>query len=86
MSLISKSKLFSYRNSTRDYGKSLNESLNEFKNESRYNKATIFLSHKHDEIEELDSAISFLKSFGVEIYVDWQDEQMPFLLDGVIGN
>lgn len=77
MSIITKSKLTSYRNSTRTFNKSLNESLSEFKSESTYGKVTIFLSHKHNELEELDGAISFLKTFGVEIYVDWLDEEMP---------
>lgn len=82
MSIISKSKLTTYRNTTRYFSKSINESLREFKAESKFSKVTIFLSHKHDEIEELDSAISFLKRFGVEIYVDWLDEAMPRTTSG----
>ena len=86
MSIISKSKLTTYRNSNRYYSKTINESLLEFKSESKYNKVTIFLSHKHDEIEELDSAISFLKKFGIEIYVDWLDEEMPLTTSGITAN
>lgn len=86
MSIISKSKLTSYRNTTRYYSKSINESLREFKSESNYNKVTIFLSHKHDETEELDSTISFLKRFGVEIYVDWLDDGMPRTTSGITAN
>lgn len=77
MGVITRSQLKNFRNSTRTFSKGINESLNDFSRESRYGKVTIFLSHKHDEIEELDSAISMLKNFGVEIYVDWQDEGMP---------
>jgi hypothetical protein len=77
MSIITKSELTNYKNSTRTFSKSLNESLSEFKSESTFRKVTIFLSHKHNELEELDGAISFLKNFGVEIYVDWLDEEMP---------
>ena len=86
MSIISKSKLSEYRNSTRYYSKTINESLKEFKAESRYSKVTIFLSHKYDETEELDSAISFLNRFGVEVYVDWLDDGMPRTTSGITAN
>jgi hypothetical protein len=86
MSLITKSKLTTFRNSKRYFSKTINESLLEFKSESKYSKVTIFLSHKHDEVEELDSAISFLKEFGVEIYVDWLDEGMPRTTSGITAN
>src|SRR5690606_24149632 len=42
----------------------------------------IFLSHKHDEREFLEGAISLLKSFGVDIYVDWLDDGMPKTTSG----
>lgn len=77
MSILSISQLYRYRNATRYLSKSLNESLSEFSSESKYGKITIFLSHKHDEREALDGAISFLKNFGVEVYVDWLDDGMP---------
>lgn len=77
MSILSKSQIIGYRNKTRYFSKSINDSLSEFRSESRFDKVTIFLSHKHGETEQLDGAISFLKNFGVEIYVDWLDEGMP---------
>lgn len=77
MAILSKTQIIGYRNKTRYFSKSINESLSEFRSESRYGKVTIFLSHKHGETEQLDGAISFLKDFGVEIYVDWLDEGMP---------
>lgn len=77
MSIISKSQLRGFRNTTRKYSRSVNESLSDFAKESKENKVTIFLSHKHEEAEELDSAISLLKNFRVEVYVDWQDSGMP---------
>ena len=83
MGLITKTQLTNFRNKTRFYSKPVNESLQEFKSESKYQKVTIFLSHKHDEIEELDSAISFLKQFDVEVYVDWLDEGMPKKTSGI---
>lgn len=85
---INESQLKGFRRSTKvfsDY-KSLNESLSDFKNESKLYKKKIFLSHKHDEFENLEGAISFLKSFGVDIYVDWLDEGMPKYTSGATAN
>lgn len=77
MSIISKSTLFGFRNSTRQFSRTINESLSEFSSETKVGKTTVFLSHKHDELQELDSAISFLKKLGVNVYVDWLDAGMP---------
>ncbi len=82
MSFISESQIKNYRRSTKSYSLTLNESLKSFRNESSYYKTKIFLSHKHDELEYLEGAISFLKNFGVDIYVDWQDEGMPKTTSG----
>lgn len=77
MSIITKSTLYEFRNSTRQFSRTINESLNEFSRETKDGKTTVFLSHKHDEAKELDSAISFLKKLGVNVYVDWLDTGMP---------
>lgn len=77
MSLINVSQLRGYRKSTKSYNLSLNESLRNFKNESKFLKTKIFLSHKHDELENLEGAVSFLNNHGVQVYVDWLDEGMP---------
>lgn len=82
MSFISESQLKDYRNTTRYFAKSLNEGLEEFKGESKYSKTKIFLSHKHDEREFLDGAISFLKKEGTDVYIDWLDEGMPKITSG----
>lgn len=82
MSFITESQLTNYRRSAKSYSMSLNESLSSFKNESTLYKTKIFLSHKHDEREFLEGAISLLKSYGVDIYVDWLDEGMPKTTSG----
>ena len=82
MSLINESQLRGYRKSTKSYNLSLNESLRNFKNESKFLKTKIFLSHKHDELENLEGAVSFLNSHGVQVYVDWLDEGMPKVTSG----
>ena len=76
MALITESQIKNQRRSTKTL-MSLNESLRSFKNESSYLKTKIFLSHKHDDKEFLEGAISLLKTFGVDVYVDWLDEGMP---------
>jgi hypothetical protein len=82
MSIITESKLKEYRPSTKSY-QTTNSILTQFKNESKLFKTKIFLSHKHDEVQELEGAIAFLKSFGVEVYVDWLDDGMPKTTSGL---
>lgn len=81
MSFISESQVKNQRRSTRTFV-TLNESLRSFKNESSYLKTKIFLSHKHDEKEFLEGAISLLKTYGVDVYVDWLDDGMPKTTSG----
>lgn len=76
MSYISESQLSNYRIRTEMFSKSDIVDLNE--NFSRdKTKPMVFLSHKHDEINILQDVIGFLKEEGVDIYVDWMDEDMP---------
>lgn len=82
MSLITESQLKSFRRSSKNFAFSINESLKSYKNESSFLKTKIFLSHKHDERDYLEGAISFLKTVGVEVYVDWLDDGMPKTTSG----
>lgn len=82
MSFITESEIQSQRRSAKSYYLTLNESLSNFKSESDLLKTKIFLSHKHGESEYLEGAISFLKSYGVDVYVDWMDEEMPKTTSG----
>lgn len=81
MAIITESQIKYHMRSTKTF-MSLNESLRNFKSESSFLKTRIFLSHKHDEKEILEGTISLLKSYGVEIYVDWLDEGMPKTTSG----
>ena len=81
MAFFTESQIKDKRRSAKTF-MSLNESLRSFKNESTYLKTKIFLSHKHDEKEYLEGAISFLKSNGVDVYVDWLDDGMPKTTSG----
>lgn len=60
------------------------ESLNETKNFSARNsydtKTTVFLSHKHKDLEEIEEAtgvIEMLEDKGVKVYIDSMDNKMP---------
>lgn len=62
----------------------INESLNRtktFSSRTAYDtKTTIFLSHKHKELEELEEAtgvIELLEDMGVKVYIDSMDNKMP---------
>lgn len=45
-------------------------------------KTTVFLSHSHEDADIVDSAISFLLTIGVLVYVDWLDPTMPRITSG----
>lgn len=77
MSIVTESQLKAYRNATRKFSINLSESLDQFRSESKNYRKSIFLSHKHDELELLDGTIAFLKSQGIDVYVDWLDGGMP---------
>lgn len=76
MSFLTESILSQYRNKTRTFPS--DNIVNLSKNSYRDNtKPMIFLSHKHDEHSILQDVIGFLKSEGVDVYVDWMDPTMP---------
>lgn len=82
MKLITESELRSFGKTEYSVEFSKN-ALESYRAESKANKTTIFLSHKHDESNEiLDGAIQFLNGFDVEVYMDWLDEEMPKFTSG----
>ncbi|MCP9767909.1 TIR domain-containing protein [Lacihabitans sp. LS3-19] len=74
MSIITEAQLRQFQ---RPFKKGLQESLIEYRNQEKYLKTTIFLSHKHNELEFLANTVELLKSLNTNIYVDWLDEGMP---------
>lgn len=67
----------------------INESLNRTKTFSSKNasdsKTTVFLSHKHQDIEELEEAsgvIEMLEDYGVKVCIDSMDNKMPHQTSG----
>lgn len=44
----------------------------------RASETTVFISHKHDELDDLKGLLGFLqKKYGVKVYIDSQDTAMP---------
>lgn len=76
MSYISESQLSNYRSSYRSFSRDNLINLNESYSRDK-TRPMIFLSHKHDEVNILQDVIAFLKDEGVDVYVDWMDEDMP---------
>jgi metal-dependent hydrolase (beta-lactamase superfamily II) len=56
---------------------SLEKNLEQREREPRAEEFTVFLSHKHDEHQELRQAAALLNSLGVSVYIDWMDVDMP---------
>ncbi len=59
----------------------INESLGEIKtfssSSSHSNKPTVFLSHKHDDLNDLQGFMGKLQQLGVRVYIDSIDNKMP---------
>ena len=58
----------------------LNESRSSVSQYSQYGakKTTVFLSHKHDDLDDLKGVIGFLqRSYDVRVYIDSRDPTMP---------
>lgn len=58
----------------------LDESLSPVLEHSQYGvrKTTVFISHKHDDLNDLKGILGFLeKTYGVKVYIDSQDPTMP---------
>lgn len=64
---VSDSKFTNVLNETRAFSASTQAS----------SKATIFLSHKHDELDDLKGAIGLFQSLGAKVYIDSMDKSMP---------
>ena len=70
-----------YFNSDKIEKAMINESLSEtrnfsFKNKAQY-KPTVFLSHKHSDLEDLQGVMGMLEELGAKIYIDSMDNKMP---------
>ena len=81
MSYISENQLSQYRSRTKTFSADNIVSLNESVSRDTI-KPMIFLSHKHDEFNVLQDVTAFLKQEGVDVYVDWMDDDMPAYTSG----
>ncbi len=74
---ITDSRLSSVINETRTFSTSTSPSY----------KTTIFLSHKHSDLDDLKDFIGFLESkYGVAVYIDSRDSNMPKNTSGETAN
>ena len=78
--IITKEHLDLQRRDSFSFSAALNESRI---TDSTTSSVTVFLSHKHDEVEVLKNVISLLRRCGVDVYVDWMDEGMPKTTSGL---
>ena len=77
MGIISKARLTALTETKLGY-RTFSDRITEAKNQSRFlATATIFLSHSHDDKEEVKKVVVFLRSIGVQVYIDWLDPSMP---------
>ena len=86
MELITKSQIRLIRNNFERISdtKTFSAFINEHKTRKSHSfEISVFLSHKHDEFEELRDAVALLRSSGVSIYIDTNDEGMPKITNGL---
>jgi hypothetical protein len=74
MAILSKSQLGTFANTV-----DLSESTKYFsaRNQAKGTKMSIFLSHKHSDLKELQNIKKILEGLGVSVYIDWLDREMP---------
>jgi hypothetical protein len=83
--ILNKAELRSIKNRAHSY--KLNEAVNlSSKRSSESGEIVVFLSHKHNEKEEIEGAIALLNGLGVTVYVDWNDKGMPKLTSGATAD
>lgn len=69
-----------YFKSNRIQKSAINESLREtrtFSKDKYESKPTVFISHKHSDLEELKGVMEILEDLGAKIYIDSMDNSMP---------
>ena len=79
--ILSEEQLRKVRNDVRFFS-NLNEARVARTRSAYSREITVFLSHNHRDKEILESVIVELKLLGVNIYVDWNDEFMPYVTSG----
>lgn len=60
----------------------INESVHDTRDPSNVGNATVFLSHKHDDLANFKMIVYILKKLHTNVYVDWLDKSMPKITSG----
>ena len=76
--IISKEQLNTARSDARLFSSRLNESKVALERRAFSYEVTVFLSHYHGDGVVLENVISELRRLGVNVYVDWNDENIPY--------
>lgn len=77
----------SYRIQDTRYASVLNESRSFSAGERRSSKPTVFISHKHSDLEILKGLIGYLEqNFNVVCYIDSEDPGMPGVTSGLTAD
>ncbi|MCD4746734.1 MAG: toll/interleukin-1 receptor domain-containing protein [Bacteroidales bacterium] len=86
MAFFTKKQFESIANSKAGY-KGLQGFVNEARQYSRRLYTTsIFLSHAHTDKSVVKQAITFFRTLGIDVYVDWMDKTMPERPNGATAN
>ena len=80
--IISKEQLNTARSDARLFSSRLNESMVALERRAFSYEVTVFLSHYHGDGVVLENVISELRRLGVNVYVDWNDENIPYVTSG----
>ncbi|WP_261511554.1 toll/interleukin-1 receptor domain-containing protein [Chryseobacterium paludis] len=76
--LISKDLLAKVRSENLNEFIQLNTKAEDKRKRNKYSfETSVFLSHKHDEKEIIKQVITLLNKLGIDVYVDWLDNEMP---------
>lgn len=57
--------------------KALDDSRSFNENEIKNTQGTVFLSHKHSDLKDLEGVMGLLKELGAKVYIDSMDNKMP---------
>lgn len=85
--IFSSGSFSSYRIQDTRYASVLNESRSFSAGEHRGTKPTVFISHKHSDLEDLKGLIGYLEqNYNVVCYIDSEDPGMPGVTSGVTAD
>ncbi len=81
--LISRQLLSKVRSESINESKTMFSDAKGIRERKKYSfEVSVFLSHKHDEIDIIEQVVTLFKKLGISVYVDWLDSEMPKTTNG----